>query len=551
MPDPKRPLKVFLCHAHADRDRVHALYTRLTKDGVDAWLDKEKLLPGQDWELEISKAVHESDVVVICISNQFNQKGFRQKEVKWALNTAMELPEQEIFIIPARLEECETPDNLRRWHWVDLFENDGYERLMRSLEFKVRKSTPSVKLPQLLELLPRTEKALITVSSPTYVPERFVDRQEEIQQIISILQASQPRVRAIVFDGERGSGKLWLSLHLHRTIFQQLMGITSWLFSLSPTAEGYTPWGETVQANECFVRNYELFDIKEFLALIVKNLELELPPNPGIAETVDTIRRYVQGHSDERFVLILDSAYESDWSILEQLETHFLGNLLTLRNFFVIANGRGRPYPWKIPYLIEAVRFGLRSFSIDQLQEQIEKFGLSPVLSANEVYEIGDGLPLFTEFISHAKNRVDALESASNLLFSVIPIQERAQIGRYFEALCPLDGFGESEAALMVEAYNPLYGKVDGRLICRKMNESRLISWKNGRYVISQPVQNVLRQYLSLNKHDDWIRLNSVAYSHYRQIRDDPSMSRFRSFFEAQMMIHAKVLSEGEVQSEQ
>jgi hypothetical protein len=62
-----RPLKVFLCHAHADRDAVRALYTRLTKDGVDAWLDKAKLhgersrtiLPGQDWELEIRKVVRE------------------------------------------------------------------------------------------------------------------------------------------------------------------------------------------------------------------------------------------------------------------------------------------------------------------------------------------------------------------------------------------------------------------------------------------------------------------------------------------------------------
>ncbi len=48
MPTDKRPLKVFLCHAHADRDAVRALYTRPTKDGVDAWLDKTKLLPGQD-----------------------------------------------------------------------------------------------------------------------------------------------------------------------------------------------------------------------------------------------------------------------------------------------------------------------------------------------------------------------------------------------------------------------------------------------------------------------------------------------------------------------
>jgi hypothetical protein len=71
MPESKRPLKVFLCHAHADRDPVRGLPegTRLTtlalagsarEDGVDVWLDKEKLLPGQDWELEIRKAMRES-----------------------------------------------------------------------------------------------------------------------------------------------------------------------------------------------------------------------------------------------------------------------------------------------------------------------------------------------------------------------------------------------------------------------------------------------------------------------------------------------------------
>ena len=133
MTSTKRPLKVFLCHAHSDKDTVKALYDRLTNDGVDAWLDKEKLLPGQDWELEIRKAVREADVVVVCLSKQFNQAGFRQKEVRLALDTAMEKPEGEIFIIPARLEECDTLESLRKWHWVDLFEENGYEMLMRAL----------------------------------------------------------------------------------------------------------------------------------------------------------------------------------------------------------------------------------------------------------------------------------------------------------------------------------------------------------------------------------------------------------------------------------
>ena len=144
MPEPKRPLKVFLCHAHADRDPVRGLYTRLTKDGVDAWFDKAKLLPGQDWELEIRKAVREADVVVVCLSRQFNQTGFRQKEVRLALDTAMEKPEGEIFIIPARLEECDTLESLRKWHWVDLFEDGGYKNLMRALSLRAAKVKASL-----------------------------------------------------------------------------------------------------------------------------------------------------------------------------------------------------------------------------------------------------------------------------------------------------------------------------------------------------------------------------------------------------------------------
>ena len=139
MPETKRPLKVFLCHAHSDAAAVRALYNRLVKDGVDAWLDKEKLLPGQDWEMEIRKAVSESDVVVVCHSKQFNQAGFRQKEVRLALDTAMEQPEGEIFIIPARLEECNVLQSLHRWQWVDLFEDDGYVRLMGALRLRAEK----------------------------------------------------------------------------------------------------------------------------------------------------------------------------------------------------------------------------------------------------------------------------------------------------------------------------------------------------------------------------------------------------------------------------
>ena len=383
-----------------------------------------------------------------------------------------------------------------------------------------------------------------THKSSAYDLEKFVNREEEIQQILTLLRQSQPRVRAVVIDGDRGVGKTWLSLHLHRTILKkELKGITSWLFSLWSPGEHYHPEGEKAQTCERFVREGESIKIDEFLELIIKSLSIELPPEPALEEKVHLIRGYVQSHTDDRFVLILDSAYESDWSLLEQLETHFLGNLLTLSNFFVIVTGRGRPYPWKIPYLIEAVRFGLGRFSNDQIKEQLKKFNLSSILSVNEIYEIGAGWPLFTEHLAHAKNRQEALDAAADIVFAVVPAYERATVRKYFEALCPLDGFGEAEAALMVNTYEK-NGAQDGRAICRKMNETRMVAWKNGRYEMNQPVHNILRQYLSLKDKDSWIRLHCAAYCHFKTQATDRSMERFQKFFNDLMKIHENSLIE-------
>ena len=133
----KRSLKVFLCHASGDKPPVRDLYKRLTMEGVDAWLDKEKLLPGQDWQVEIPRAVRESDVVVVCLSNKsITKEGYVQKEIKFALDIAEEKPEGAIFLIPARLEDCLVPERLSRWQWVDLYEENGFVQLLRSLKLR-------------------------------------------------------------------------------------------------------------------------------------------------------------------------------------------------------------------------------------------------------------------------------------------------------------------------------------------------------------------------------------------------------------------------------
>lgn len=133
MPESKE-LRVFLCHAHSDRETVHNLYARIMENGLHAWLDVEDLQPGQNWQYEIRKAILKSDVVIVCLSREFNkQHGYRHEEVKIALEKAKLLDDGDVFIIPVRLEKCDMPESLGHLHRVDLFESGGHKKLIRAL----------------------------------------------------------------------------------------------------------------------------------------------------------------------------------------------------------------------------------------------------------------------------------------------------------------------------------------------------------------------------------------------------------------------------------
>ena len=129
--------RVFLCHSAHDKAAVRDLYHRLRNDGVNPWLDEEDLIPGQDWHVEIETAVRSSAIVIVLMtSGSIAKSGFVNREIRFALDVADEQPEGSIFVIPAKLEQCELPTRLRRWHSVNLYEQTGYDKLLKALRVK-------------------------------------------------------------------------------------------------------------------------------------------------------------------------------------------------------------------------------------------------------------------------------------------------------------------------------------------------------------------------------------------------------------------------------
>jgi hypothetical protein len=141
----KRKLRVFLCHASQDKPIIRELYQHLVaEDWIDPWLDEEQLLPGQDWNLEIEKAVETSDAVIVCVSStSVAKEGYVQKELRRVLDIALEKLEGAIFVIPVRLDDCPLPRQLRDRQFLDYFpasqQAAAFDKLRRSL--KIRKDS--------------------------------------------------------------------------------------------------------------------------------------------------------------------------------------------------------------------------------------------------------------------------------------------------------------------------------------------------------------------------------------------------------------------------
>jgi len=97
-------------------------------------------LAGQEWTLEIEKAVQASDAVIVFLSqSSVNKEGFVQRELSYALDITDQRPEGTIAIIPVRLDKNSTaPRRLRLYQWVDLFEKNGYKKILQSLAVRYK-----------------------------------------------------------------------------------------------------------------------------------------------------------------------------------------------------------------------------------------------------------------------------------------------------------------------------------------------------------------------------------------------------------------------------
>lgn len=96
--------------------------------------------PWAGLEHALRNAIRKATFFLVFLSrNSVNRRGGIQKEIREALSVWEQKLIEDIYLIPVRIEECEVPDSLSRFQWVNLYEPGGFERLIDAIRVGIKR----------------------------------------------------------------------------------------------------------------------------------------------------------------------------------------------------------------------------------------------------------------------------------------------------------------------------------------------------------------------------------------------------------------------------
>lgn len=108
---------IFLSHNHADKPRVRRLAERLRAAGMQVWLDEWVIQAGDIIALKVDEGLEQSRVLLLCISPAALASGWVALERSTAVHRDPTNAGRRF--IPLLLNDCDLPDTLRRYKYVD------------------------------------------------------------------------------------------------------------------------------------------------------------------------------------------------------------------------------------------------------------------------------------------------------------------------------------------------------------------------------------------------------------------------------------------------
>ena len=121
---------VFLSYVREDAERVARLAADLEARGIETWLDRHQIKPGQQWQKAIEDAIRSGAFFIACFSQAYasRTRSYVNEELLLAIAEVRLRPEEASWFIPIRLDDCKIPDrkigpelSIRSFQSLDMF----------------------------------------------------------------------------------------------------------------------------------------------------------------------------------------------------------------------------------------------------------------------------------------------------------------------------------------------------------------------------------------------------------------------------------------------
>jgi hypothetical protein len=87
LPQPQKVVSVFLSYAHTDQKWAQELILQLSERGIDVWEASSKLSPGDNWPLEVGKALERAQAMIVLVSPAAARSPNVRREIEYALGS--------------------------------------------------------------------------------------------------------------------------------------------------------------------------------------------------------------------------------------------------------------------------------------------------------------------------------------------------------------------------------------------------------------------------------------------------------------------------------
>ena len=139
---------VFISYVKENKKAVCEFYQNLKSHDINVWLDRNEIDPGARWKHAIRKAIREGAYFVACFSKEYNDrdKTYMNEELIIAIEELRQRPNDRIWFIPVKLNDCEIPDRnigggetLQDLQYVNLYEDwdSGIQRILKVVQSAV------------------------------------------------------------------------------------------------------------------------------------------------------------------------------------------------------------------------------------------------------------------------------------------------------------------------------------------------------------------------------------------------------------------------------